>query len=492
MKKYSAVSAFAALATTAAFVSFTACGDDVTQITENYETGAETVKKKSELPHCNSTKIGAIVFVTDSAQVFVCDGTNWASLQGADGKDGAPGERGAQGDRGASGEGCSAESITKDSLKGFVVTCGDVVDTLWNGRDGEDGKDGAPGSSGSKGDPGDKGDPGSSGAKGETGDPGSSGSQGPQGVPGSSGAQGIPGSSGAGCVATQVSVDNRTGVAIVCGDESKADTLWNGADGEKGKDGAPGSSGSQGPQGVPGSSGAQGVAGVGCRIDSDEGGVITIVCGEGEKNTTTLYKALCGNNPYDPAEKECVNGRLNEVYTDTREMYEDGIFNKYGTASIGNLLWMENMRARVSSSAEADNVCGGADNDCNARGRLYTLSSAKAVCPDGWRLPSTTDWLNLFCTANQSACNQTYNGGDLYLNNSSQIVNELKNSYNLNMINSGYYSSDNHQKDESGNAMYWAERGSEAVIVKWDGNQLGFHYFMAEYGASVRCVKDVE
>ena len=510
MKKNIAVSAFATLATTAAFVSFTACGDDVTQITENYETGAETVKKKADLPHCNSTKTGALVFVSDSAQVFVCDGANWASLQGADGKDGVDGadgkqgERGLQGDKGSSGEGCTAESITRDAQKGFVITCGDVVDTLWDGRDGVNGKDGAPGSSGSKGEKGDKGDPGSSGAKGETGDPGSSGSVGPQGAPGSSGAQGIPGSSGAGCVATKVSDGSRSGLSIVCGNEEDAITLWDGADGVNGAPGSSGSVGPQGPQGAVGSSGAQGANGVGCSIESDVGGVITIVCGEGANATRTeIYKAVCGSIPYDPAEGSCANGILTTMFTDTKGSYASGVSNVYKTVQIGDQIWMDNMRATVSNPSGNDGHCGGYDNDCNNRGGLYTLNTAKSMCPDGWRLPTVSDWQDLFCEVDASACSKKLNGNFTGSNveYNGQVVTDLKatrvwqngntgnDKYGFDFIPSGYF---NGSVQETGVGFYWAEQGSDAVIVKLETSKITISFFVSDYASSVRCVKDAE
>jgi hypothetical protein len=39
------------------------------------------------------------------------------------------------------------------------------------------------------------------------------------------------------------------------------------------------------------------------------------------------------------------------------------------------------------------------DNDekkCEIGGRLYTLSVAQSVCPDGWRLPTDEEWMGLF------------------------------------------------------------------------------------------------
>lgn len=63
----------------------------------------------------------------------------------------------------------------------------------------------------------------------------------------------------------------RSGLAVLCGGKVSG-VIWNGENGEQGES---------------------------CYIDSvtSVGGVIKMVCGE---DTTTLYKALCGDKPYDP------------------------------------------------------------------------------------------------------------------------------------------------------------------------------------------------
>lgn len=190
-----------------AAIALTACGDDVTEINENSYIGVLESGKKLSKQACDSTNLGEMLFVKDSSATFFCDGDEWRSTVGANGEDGKPGE---------DGDGCSVKSVKKDSRTGYIVTCGEAVDTLWNGVDGK------------KGEPGDQGVPGSSGSKGEPGAPGSSGAKGEPGAPGSSGSQGA---AGVGCVSTAVNVDGRTGVAISCGESAGADTVWNGTDG---------------------------------------------------------------------------------------------------------------------------------------------------------------------------------------------------------------------------------------------------------------------
>lgn len=144
---------YAYAACVAATLSFlTACGDDVTEVTNvNESTGIEQVAKYKKLPKCEEENEGSLVFVKDSAKVYVCVDKSWMQLNGADGKDGKDGKdgeagkdgkNGKDGANGSDGKSCSAKQ-SKDK-KGFDIICdGETVGTIKNGSDGDDGKDGA-------------------------------------------------------------------------------------------------------------------------------------------------------------------------------------------------------------------------------------------------------------------------------------------------------------------------------------------------------------
>ena len=156
-----------------AILLLSACGDEVTEVTEvNETTGMQVLEKGEALPKCNSDSEGSMVYALDSAAAYVCVDKKWNSLNGkdgADGKDGEkgdkgdqgeqgvkgdPGEQGEQGEKGDQGEkgedgsSCTVEKLADSS--GYKVICsGDSVGVILNGEKGEKGEQGETGAKGS-------------------------------------------------------------------------------------------------------------------------------------------------------------------------------------------------------------------------------------------------------------------------------------------------------------------------------------------------------
>ncbi|UNY99282.1 hypothetical protein MQE36_02805 [Zhouia spongiae] len=77
------------------------------------------------------------------------------------------------------------------------------------------------------------------------------------------------------------------------------------------------------------------------------------------------------------------------TYTDKRDGQE------YPTIRIGDQIWMsENMRFDTN---DTESICYANETyNCFVYGKLYTGNAAQTVCPEGWHLPSTEEWDELF------------------------------------------------------------------------------------------------
>ena len=344
---------------------FAACGDDVTNVTEvNEKVALDIVEKYKELPKCEDSLYGTLIYVADSSLVYACTSDGWASLKG---------ENGDQGDDGLDGE--DGENGEK-------------------GKDGEDGADGADGES---------------------------------------------------CTAT--ALKDGSGIEVMCGGKTVG-VISNGTNGTDGEDGT------------------------NCNIVSDEGGVVTIQCGEGENaETTKLYKAMCGTDPFDPADKFCYAAELynlcgDKVYDPSKEFCSNEVvydlcggkvydpserfcsneavyylcggkvydpskefcsnkvvydlcgdndynpekqfcakFNddakteqlyKMVTIAPEGTNYSETWMAENLNYETANSWCyGDKEENCAKYGRLYTWAAAMEACPTGWHLPSQDEWKEL-------------------------------------------------------------------------------------------------
>ena len=235
------------------------------------------------------------------------------ACSGEDGKDGVNGVNGLNGADGAS---CEVKSLKDET--GYKILCGgDSVGVLLNGKAGATGKQGSTGATGAKG------ETGKTGAKGDKGDKGDgcsvaaladnsgydvycgadkvgtikNGTNGKDGQSCSTQAadDGIViscngqitkitnGKDGTTCSAKTVTKDGRNGIEMSCAGEVVG-TVWDGKDGTS----AP--------------------ATENCTSTDNNDGTYTLKCGTAD--AMTLYKAVCGVDPYDPADKFCVLGKI--------------------------------------------------------------------------------------------------------------------------------------------------------------------------------------
>jgi uncharacterized protein (TIGR02145 family) len=74
------------------------------------------------------------------------------------------------------------------------------------------------------------------------------------------------------------------------------------------------------------------------------------------------------------------------TFTDSRDQVI------YKTQEINGLTWMlDNLQFETDSSWCHQND----SKNCEKYGRLYTWEDAMSACPDGWRLPTQAEWMDL-------------------------------------------------------------------------------------------------
>ena len=222
--------------------------------------------------------------------------------------------------KGTNGTSCSGKAVEG----GIEITCGgSVVGTLTNGGKGDKGDD-------------------CSGAQQDDGSIVISCG----GVPVGTLAKGNKGDKGDNCTVTSTS----SGATIQCGDGTSV-AISNGSNGSNGTNGTDGKSayelavekGYTGTldewlaslKGTNGSNGSNGTNGYNCSVTPGENGVYNLTC-EGNTETYSIYKAVCGSTPYDPDEKFCFGNQIYArcgssklTYNPRKQTCDEGVLKNY-------------------------------------------------------------------------------------------------------------------------------------------------------------------
>lgn len=85
--------------------------------------------------------------------------------------------------------------------------------------------------------------------------------------------------------------------------------------------------------------------------------------------------------------------------------------NVYKTTTIGGQVWMaENLNyfdiEGAASSIKNDWCYWDKPENCESAGRLYTWKVAQRICPEGWRLPTKSDWESLLQEVGADSLNE--------------------------------------------------------------------------------------
>ena len=113
-----------------------ACGDEVTEVTNNYQSGVEVVDSLKDLPKCSDETAGQQAWVKGEPSVRICSDGEWFLLSSEE----------------ASGGDFSCKTEELKDGSGLKIICnGDSIGVVLNGSDGKDGKAGKDGKDGDDG-----------------------------------------------------------------------------------------------------------------------------------------------------------------------------------------------------------------------------------------------------------------------------------------------------------------------------------------------------
>lgn len=458
-------SVLSSAAVAAASIAIVACGgDEITEVTEQYTSGAKILKAEEPMPACTILNEGDMVYSTDSSKLYFCSEKMWHSLNGA---------------RGEAGDACKAERVVnKDSSNsGIAISCGDFLDTLWNGEKGE---------------------------KGDT----------PEGctiLPAvdSTNKAGLEvkcggskpiyiwndeeGEAGCKAEATTDKKTKKTGVKITCGN-SEPVYVWDGENvvasaretSDKSSSSKTEKSGDDDPDPATSTSNPEPK-----KDDSSSSSEeVTTEPETSSENSSSSAAPLCGEVSYDSETQFC-DSRDNTIYS---------------FVVLGTQKWMaENLNfVYKNSKYEADNVCANNVNGCENYGRLYTWYTAQNICPDGWRLPAKKDltgFMNLagtLCDVSKGTCDATV---------SAKLRAETtwgssagNNSFGLNVYATGFAAKGASALFAGANmngiphAFFWLsdEDSAEGANFVINENDLHMNHYDKEGSVAVRCIQNIE
>ncbi|MBR1744676.1 MAG: fibrobacter succinogenes major paralogous domain-containing protein [Fibrobacter sp.] len=181
---------------------------------------------------------------------------------------------------------------------------------------------------------------------------------------------------------------------------------------------------------------------------------------------------------------------------------------KYKTVLVGEQWWMaENLNYETDNSSCYDD----ADSNCTKYGRLYTWGAAmdsaavfstdvegcvrlreckpkfpvRGICPEGWHIPDTTEWMILFKAA-EDYPRALYDPPDWEYCNSD-------NDYGFSLLPAGIRDNDNKYYGKDRFTIIWSPRmrsNTQAYVMLFNCSQDGVDYRFMYNGFSVRCIKD--
>jgi uncharacterized protein (TIGR02145 family) len=173
-----------------------------------------------------------------------------------------------------------------------------------------------------------------------------------------------------------------------------------------------------------------------------------------------------------------------ETFTDSR----DG--KVYKTVEIGNQTWMaENFAYKPADGFWAYNDD---ENNVSTYGYLYTLETAKSICPDGWHFPSLDEWnelIDFLGGAEQAGIKMKETGG-AHWDSEDYGNRDITNSSKFTALPGGYFEDAFNEFNYLGLYGFWRVESGAAVDLSGNFADIEIQSGGDTGGYSVRYIKD--
>ena len=119
---------------------------------------------------------------------------------------------------------------------------------------------------------------------------------------------------------------------------------------------------------------------------SENAGAETLSSSSLAENSSSSLRGTSSNVEQNKSSSSAAKNESDSLFTDPRDGQVYPIF------SIKSHRWLaRNMNYAIDSSWCYNNN----EKNCEQMGRAYSWESAKLACPEGWRLPTSKDWMSL-------------------------------------------------------------------------------------------------
>jgi uncharacterized protein (TIGR02145 family) len=173
-----------------------------------------------------------------------------------------------------------------------------------------------------------------------------------------------------------------------------------------------------------------------------------------------------------------------QSFTDSR----DG--NTYKIIQIGDTKWMAENLAYESENS----YCPDGDNrNCSKMGRLYTWEAARTACPEGWRLPDSSEMAALVAHAGGVAV-----AGEALKSTSGWFKKgNGSDSFGFNALPAGYRGAGGSFDGIGGYAYFWSATENPDglayyLFLDFSSKAANINAFLKEDARSVRCVSQAQ